>query len=386
MAVLPAFLISVLAIGSISVIGILIAGKTTGEKFGFQKVQVAVVIPDHSQTTEMLMNLIAGMDSTAAICDFNYLSEQEAYKQLEAEMVDAVIKVSPDFYNDVNDGKNSPVVVSMKENGTFEDTVFAELLVDGVRLVQVTEAAIYGTTYAMNRHEMETSIDEMQTRMTNAYVGSVLLRAGTFDQSVLSAIGKESLPEYYTTAGIVILLIMLGICYEFLYQKEEIQIIHLLQNRGLHVWKVTFAKTMAMAIPLWFFMMIAYSGMLIISSWRGDHFLYGDIIIPFRLFLDAYCISSYFHMIYSCFGRNGKGGLVIFAGNILMCILSGILIPGFGNMNLVAHMQKYIPITIWRQYLQSALFADGSAMNLVGIVVLIIVFEGMGAACLCKRI
>ena len=94
MAVLPAFLISVLAIGSISVIGILIAGKTTGEKFGFQKVQVAVVIPDHSQTTEMLMNLIAGMDSTAAICDFNYLSEQEAYKQLEAEMVDAVIKVN----------------------------------------------------------------------------------------------------------------------------------------------------------------------------------------------------------------------------------------------------------------------------------------------------
>lgn len=172
--VLPIFFASIFLMILFLAAGILFASYIAEDASSFTKVNVAIVIPDGNETSKQVLSLIHSMENVNAVCDFFYMTKDMAEKGIQDGIIDVELLISPDFYDDVNTGVNSPVTVCMAKNGRLESTVFKELLTDGVQLVQITEASVYGAGYALRQFDMRSSIPEMEELFTEIYVSRIL--------------------------------------------------------------------------------------------------------------------------------------------------------------------------------------------------------------------
>lgn len=384
--VLPIFFASIFLMILFLAAGILFASYIAEDASSFTKVNVAIVIPDGNETSKQVLSLIHSMENVNAVCDFFYMTKDMAEKGIQDGIIDVELLISPDFYDDVNTGVNSPVTVRMAKNGRLESTVFKELLTDGVQLVQITEASVYGAGYALRQFDMRSSIPEMEELFTEIYVSRILQRGDTFSQIMLSPVGEQKLSQYYISAVMLMIAVMTGICFGFLYQRTEFQIVRLLWGRGLSPMVVSIMKTLTIALQLWILIMLCNGVLWVCSVITESSLVYADLSIPVKMFRVCFSMAAYFHMIYSCFSKSGKGGFVIFIGNVLMCIFSGILIPLRGLPSVMAAVQQFIPFTVWQEAVNETLFGSCSLLVFVKTFIMTIMFEMIGAFCLCRKV
>lgn len=384
--VMPVFFLSIFVMTMLLVAGILIASYVAKNAGSFEKVNVAIVIPDENETSKQVMSFVEAMENVSAVCDFSYMTQKEADQEIKTGSMDVELLISPDFYNDVNTGVNSPVTVRMAENGRMEKKVFKELLADGVQLVQVTEASIYGTDYVLKQYDKDKLIPEMEDLLTEIYVANVLQRGDTFSQIVLSPAGQQKLSQYYAVSVLLVVTVMTGMCYGFLYRKEDVQIADLLYGRGLTPLVISVVKTLTMAIQVSVLVLVYCAGMSIYSEVTGDDLLYVNGGTVIQILIVAVCFAAYFHMMYSWFLESGKGGFVIFICNILMCVFSGILIPFSRMPGMIEVIRPYVPFTIWQQYITEVFLGESSLIMTAKMIFMTIVFEVIGVFGICKKV
>lgn len=380
--VLPVFFFSIFLIIMFSVIGILFAGHVTKNANSFDKVKVAFVIPDDSKTSRQVLSFLYAMENVSAVSEFTYMPEEEAKESLAKGKVDVVVLVSPNFYHDVNTGVNSPVTVWMPKQKNMERSVFSELLSDGVRYVRVTQAAIYGLTDAMLEYETECSISDMEDLFTEVYVRKVLTRDDTFTEKILSTVGEQDLVQYYITVGVLLFMLMFGMCFGFLYQKEEVPVIRLLRRQGVSTALISVLKTIAMAMQLILFVVICFLAVKLYSTITGRPFLYMDDVFLLRAIVVSFSAAAFFHMMYALFLESQKGSLAIFMLNVFMLLLSGVLLPLNGAAEWMVTIRRYVPFAIWQQFISGT---GNDTVLWVAVLLLTGIFEMTGVYALCKK-
>ncbi len=378
-------LISVLCIVFIFAGSALLVKALLQKQDSFEKVKVGIVILDEDQTTKKLFRLLYAMESVNNICSFDFVDEDTVQEQLESGELKAALIISPDFYNDVNNGRNTPVTLLLGEEEDFETTFFYELVMDGCELIRTTEAQIYAISDEMEVYETKITVDEAQDMFSMLYIEQILRRYDAFEELLLSPTGTYNLSQHYMIAVLSALLLMLGLNFGILYQKDEMEIIWMLQRDGMSKFGFSMIKTGAMAVPLWVSAAAIYGGGCLLCLVFHTSFMSWQWSTVLMLGMVAIGVASYFHLIYSWFGNSEKSGMILFVLNLLMLLFSGAVLPVSYMPDLIEKIYKAFPLTIWWRLMGNGIFQSVGGMDVLKILLQTLLFELIGALGICKR-
>lgn len=336
--------------------GVLAVSLVMSDAGVFQTAEIGVVIPEDEKQTKMVAQFISNMDSVKSVCHFQYLDQKSALDALGEGSLDAVLSLPEQFYEDVDSGKNTPATIYFPENAPLNTRVFGELVTDGVSLLRTAEAGVYAAYDTAGIYRAELTNDQIGDVIADLYIYEALDRTLVFQKSVYSSLGKADLYQYYFSAGVLILLLMLGVNQSHLYQRQSRAVENKIRIYGIGEGKNALIKLLLMTIPLWLAGTIIYVAGCAVSKQYHLSFLWFDREVLAGTLLLATVIAAYFHVVYTISGESTRGTVVLLAVNMLQVIASGIVIPTAYLPKLFEKIAPFFPLTFWDNYYLKLLF------------------------------
>lgn len=346
----------------------------------FDKIDIAIVEESEQPEVDLITGIVGAVDSVRSVCDFSIIEKETAISALKSGSVQAVIFLGDDFYNDVNNGINTPVTVMLEETPSLQTDIFRELLGDGVSIVRTTESAIYAVTGVSGTVEMKVSRNEMENLLTSLFIKTALERNRLFDSVIVSPTGAIDFTQYYTGVFITIVALLYGFWCAFLYRKQNKAAELQLKMYGVDSAAIGIIRVVIMTILLWIVMVITY--LLILLGIR----LGIPISMKFRasvvymLVIPALSMAGFFHMVYSIGDGTGHTGMILFLLDLFMIICCGMVVPSVYLSSAVRSLGKFLPLSWWREIVSQMLFTSGkrSGNTLIITLVLAALFTGIG--------
>lgn len=354
--------------------GVLAVSLVMSDAGVFQTAEIGVVIPEDENQTKMVVQFISNMDSVKSVCHFQYLDQKSA---LDAGSLDAVISLPEQFYEDVDSGKNTPATIYFPENAPLNTRVFGELVTDGVSLLRTAEAGVYAAYDTAGIYKAELTNDQICDVISDLYIYEAFDRTLVFQKSVYSSLGKADLYQYYFSAGVLILLLMLGVNQSHLYQRQSRAVENKIRIYGIGEGKNALVKLFLMTIPLWLAGTIIYVAGCAVSKQYHLSFLWFDREVLAGTLLLAAVIAAYFHLVYTISGESTRGTVVLLAVNMLQVIASGIVIPTAYLPKLFEKIAPFFPLTFWDNYYLKLLFFGTNARDTKQLFLMLFGFLGV---------
>lgn len=330
----------------------------------FQKVTIGIILPEDAGTTELLVDMVSEMDSVKSICTFSYLDEKEAEEQLADGTIQAVVGLTDDFYEDVNEGVNTPLNVYFSAEESLGKSVFRELLQDGVSYVQVTEAAVYSATDMAERYTLSVSRADMENMLSYLYIGSIFTRGRMFTNCVLSATGTIDFYQYYFVMGILLFLLLQSMCFGFFYRKQDVIVAGKLRIFGIGPWYLSFVRTVIMALYIFVELLVCYVIGCKVSRYVDSSFLMPDGWTVLGFLPLAIAMAAFFHMVYSLAKDQSKGSILLLVVNVMMLVCAGGILPVALLPLWVQKIAGYLPFGFWMDYLEKVLYGKAFSAEL----------------------
>lgn len=357
--------------------GVLAVSLVMSDAGVFQTAEIGVVIPEDENQTKMVVQFISNMDSVKSVCHFQYLDQKSALDALDAGSLDAVISLPEQFYEDVDSGKNTPATIYFPENAPLNTRVFGELVTDGVSLLRTAEAGVYAAYDTAGIYKAELTNDQICDVISDLYIYEAFDRTLVFQKSVYSSLGKADLYQYYFSAGVLILLLMLGVNQSHLYQRQSRAVENKIRIYGIGEGKNALVKLFLMTIPLWLAGTIIYVAGCAVSKQYHLSFLWFDREVLAGTLLLAAVIAAYFHLVYTISGESTRGTVVLLAVNMLQVIASGIVIPTAYLPKLFEKIAPFFPLTFWDNYYLKLLFFGTNARDTKQLFLMLFGFLGV---------
>lgn len=357
--------------------GVLAVSLVMSDAGVFQTAEIGVVIPEDENQTKMVAQFISNMDSVKSVCHFQYLDQKSALDALDAGSLDAVLSLPEQFYEDVDSGKNTPATIYFPKNAPLNTRVFGELVTDGVSLLRTAEAGVYAAYDTAGIYRAELTNDQIGDVISDLYIYEAFDRTLVFQKSVYSSLGKADLYQYYFSAGVLILLLMLGVNQSHLYQRQSRAVENKIRIYGIGEGKNALVKLLLMTIPLWLAGTIIYVAGCAVSKQYHLSFLWFDGEVLAGTLLLAAVIAAYFHLVYTISGESTRGTVVLLAVNMLQVIASGIVIPTAYLPKLFEKIAPFFPLTFWDNYYLKLLFFGTNARDTKRLFLMLFVFFGV---------
>ncbi len=357
--------------------GVLAVSLVMSDAGVFQTAEIGVVIPEDENQTKMVAQFISNMDSVKSVCHFQYLDQKSALDALDAGSLDAVLSLPEQFYEDVDSGKNTPATIYFPKNAPLNTRVFGELVTDGVSLLRTAEAGVYAAYDTAGIYRAELTNDQIGDVISDLYIYEAFDRTLVFQKSVYSSLGKADLYQYYFSAGVLILLLMLGVNQSHLYQRQSRAVENKIRIYGIGEGKNALIKLLLMTIPLWLAGTIIYVAGCAVSKQYHLSFLWFDREVLAGTLLLAAVIAAYFHLVYTISGESTRGTVVLLAVNMLQVIASGIVIPTAYLPKLFEKIAPFFPLTFWDNYYLKLLFFGTNARDTKQLFLMLFGFLGV---------
>ena len=357
--------------------GVLAVSLVMSDAGVFQTAEIGVVIPEDENQTKMVAQFISNMDSVKSVCHFQYLDQKSALDALDAGSLDAVLSLPEQFYEDVDSGKNTPATIYFPKNAPLNTRVFGELVTDGVSLLRTAEAGVYAAYDTAGIYRAELTNDQIGDVISDLYIYEAFDRTLVFQKSVYSSLGKADLYQYYFSAGVLILLLMLGVNQSHLYQRQSRAVENKIRIYGIGEGKNALVKLFLMTIPLWLAGTIIYVAGCAVSKQYHLSFLWFDREVLAGTLLLAAVIAAYFHLVYTISGESTRGTVVLLAVNMLQVIASGIVIPTAYLPKLFEKIAPFFPLTFWDNYYLKLLFFGTNARDTKQLFLMLFGFLGV---------
>ena len=346
----------------------------------FEPVKVGMVIDQEDDKVKLITKVVSAMESVESICEFVYVDETEAKKLIEKEELAAAIILPKDFYEDVNNGYNTPVKVYVAKEASLNQKVFQELLTDGVSLLRTSEAGVYSMLQVGQEYSAKLSQRKIGNVISDIYISEVLDRSRVFYSEICSALGELDLYEYYFIAVFTLFLLMSGLNYSFLYQKKTRTVEEQLKRFGVGPLKISIIKVVIMTNLLWLLGVIFYGVVCVIScKIEGLIFTFDTSTLIF-LIPQCFAIAAYFHMLYTVSSKNGQGAVTVFVVNIFMVLCSGTIVPAAYLPEIVGKIGRYLPLSFWNQYAAQMILGTVDIESLLVQSVIVLTATGIGVA------
>ena len=348
----------------------------------FQKVNIGIAIPEGESISRLATQYISSMDSVRSVCDFYYLDEQEAVEQLRQGTLQAVVVLPEGFYHDVQVGINPPAQIYFPKDVAQNTQVFEELVTAGVSFLQTAEAGVYAALDTASYYGVELQGAGLGDTIAYLFVNQMLKRDSVYSARMLSSMGNLSVAEYYYAAGLVILLMMCGIQFGFLYGKRNRSVEDKLKIRGVGSIRQSVVKILVMTEFLYVTGLLYYFAGIGIAGWTKTYFVFYQGTTWYALLLLCLGIAIYFQVLYELSGSSSQAAVFVFAVNVITIIGAGvlILIPEAYLGKEIAGISRFLPMKYWNVYAAGMLEGEISKDSVAGTVFFL--FVGMAAGML----
>lgn len=346
----------------------------------FQKVNIGIVIPEGESISRLATQYISSMDSVRSVCDFYYLDEQEAVEQLKQGTLQAVVLLPEGFYHDVQVGINPPAQIYFPKDAAQNTQVFEELVTAGVSFLQTAEAGVYAALDTASYYGVELQGAGLGDTIAYLFAHQMLKRDSVYSARMLSAMGNLSVAEYYYAAGLVILLMMCGIQFGFLYGKRNRSVEDKLKIRGVGSIRQSVVKILVMTEFLYVTGLLYYFAGIGVAGWTKTYFVFYQGTTWYALLLLCLGIAIYFHVLYELSGSSSQAAVFVFAVNVITIIGAGVLIPEAYLGKEIAGISHFLPMKYWNVYAAGMLEGELSKEAVTGTVFFL--FVGMVAGML----
>lgn len=350
------------------------------------KIKVAVVIPDNDNATKMATRYISKMDSVETIADFEYLNKLSAFEGLKEDNIQVVINLPEKFFEDVNNGKNTPMEVYVNEGANRLTKSFAILISSAVNDVRVTEAVVYAFISA--------SYDGNEIILNNANIGDyiamglakmILKRQSSFESVIVSEFGEIDAIQYYGFAILIIIMFLMGLNFAYLYKKEQIAFSEKLRVYGVNTVYQAIIKTIVMTTYTFIVGFIVYVFSGFIANRLGLYLWSANLSAIISLILISICTSAIFHAIYSLADNEYIASVFVVLTLSVLFICSGIIIP-FTKMPSIVNYISYIsPIRYVGEIGINGLFFNLHIKQYIEFIIVVVIMELVGVLGLCRR-
>lgn len=343
----------------------------------FQKVNIGIAIPEGESISRLATQYISSMDSVRSVCDFYYLDEQEAVEQLKQGTLQAVVVLPEGFYHDVQVGINPPAQIYFPKDAAQNTQVFEELVTAGVSFLQTAEAGVYATLDTASYYGIELQGAGLGDTIAYLFVNQMLKRDSIYSARMLSSMGNLSVAEYYYAAGLVILLMMCGIQFGFLYGKRNRSVEDKLKIRGVGSIRQSVVKILVMTEFLYVTGLLYYFAGIGIAGWTKTYFVFYQGTTWYALLLLCLGIAIYFHVLYELSGSSSQAAVFVFAVNVITISGAGVLIPEAYLGKGIAGISRFLPMKYWNVYAAGMLEGELSKESVAGTVFFLLM--GMAA-------
>lgn len=343
----------------------------------FQKVNIGIVIPEGESISRLATQYISSMDSVRSVCDFYYLDEQESVEQLKQGTLQAVVVLPEGFYHDVQVGINPPAQIYFPKDAAQNTQVFEELVTAGVSFLQTAEAGVYATLDTASYYGIELQGAGLGDTIAYLFVNQMLKRDSVYSAKMLSTMGNLSVAEYYYAAGLVILLMMCGIQFGFLYGKRNRSVEDKLKIRGVGSIRQSVVKILVMTEFLYVTGLLYYFAGIGIAGWTKTYFVFYQGTTWYALLLLCLGIAIYFQVLYELSGSSSQAAVFVFAVNVITIIGAGVLIPEAYLGKEIAGISHFLPMKYWNVYAAGMLEGEISKDSVAGTVFFLLM--GMAA-------
>lgn len=344
----------------------------------FQKVNIGIAIPEGESISRLATQYISSMDSVRSVCDFYYLDEQEAVEQLRQGTLQAVVVLPEGFYHDVQVGINPPAQIYFPKDVAQNTQVFEELVTAGVSFLQTAEAGVYAALDTASYYGVELQGAGLGDTIAYLFVNQMLKRDSVYSARMLSSMGNLSVAEYYYAAGLVILLMMCGIQFGFLYGKRNRSVEDKLKIRGVGSLRQSVVKILVMTEFLYVTGLLYYFAGIGVAGWTKTYFVFYQGTTWYALLLLCLGIAIYFQVLYELSGSSSQAAVFVFAVNVITIIGAGVLIPEAYLGKEIAGISRFLPMKYWNVYAAGMLEGEISKDSVAGTVFFLLMGMAVG--------
>lgn len=342
-------------------------------------------MPDQETNTRMAMKLVSAMDSVDSICNFSYPDEETAREELADGKLAAVILLTEDFYDDVNDGVNTPVDILLAPDSPFDEAVFTELVRAGVSMLQTAQAAVYAVDEAAGEYRLSMSKSDMEYELSYLYLSYAFARNSTFAEQEETPLGAVSLGEFYIVCGAEVLSLVFGVCFLSLYRSESRDFMRCLRRIGVNAPLQSVMRIFVMALDLWLVLTGCYVAFNIVYAK-----MIGSVAMIFPrqiagFFFYALALAAFFHFVFALLGDSENGGLIYLLTAVFLIICAGGLFPMAAFPGWMQKLSGVLPLAWWQKYLTGLLWTKVEMKTVLVLIFSSIFFGGAGAFVLYEK-
>lgn len=315
-------------------------------------VPVAVVVEDQSDLINLLLSFLADMQSTERHFIFRLMNETNAYQALETGSVAAVMLVPKDVIDGIMDGTNHHVQVLLSETNALAAVLLQELSAAGAKTLSAAQAGTYAMTTLYRMADRADALPDAYTALDLRNLGYALARGDLFHTVRANATGEESVLIYYLASGILLFLLLLGICYLSFYGKSNAACQAKERACGIGCPTVLFGRFGGILLYQLFLFMLSAALMPFLAQ---TYLLSVSDCLHMLCFTAALLVSvsTFFFFLYELVPAPGYAMLLLFLLSILMMLVSGCFVPNAFLPVWCRRIAAFLPVRSWMQ----ALFA-----------------------------
>ncbi len=315
------------------------------------RITVGVVLPDNDLVSKKLVSMLGSLDSVKSICDFKYMEEDQAVKQLEDGTIYGIMSIPKDFVQSIMDGTNVPVTITLPEGGSLESGIFKELTQAGARTLGSAQAGIYAGGQLLYAYGLESSIGQLEVDLNRIYMDYSLPREDYFRTVRVSATNDVEPLQFYGISAFVLYLLLGAIPVSGYLAPESRVMSQKLSLIGVGPWTGMAARTVGLAS------LMAAAALPVLAV--AVQMEYVDLRWQGFLALALVCLgaASMVLFFYEAAGTLMGGVMLLFLGSVVMLFLSGGFLP---LVFLPASVRALAP------FLPATLLMDGTKMLVTG--------------------
>lgn len=360
--VLPVIFLSMLCL-LVIVFGCLWALKESG------RVRVGVVVPEEDAMASVLMNYVENMGEISSLCEFVKVTEKEGHDKLEQREISALLVIPKDILRDVYDNRAAQISMYTPDEPTLESAMLHEFAEAGASFVLTAKAGDYAAYHLYHKYGKSGSIKEVAGAMNGRYLQFVMQQETLFDGQPVAGVDGMSDEQRYLTAGIVLVLFLLGIPAVLLRGREPGVLSLQLARQGVGPGYVLIVQSLLLSIA--FFISMA-AGMLLLMCVQGWETETGFFFLC--LLFSCVAASAFFTLLNAVdTGRAGRI-LFVFIAAFAQIFLAGGIYPVYVLPPLCVRIGEVLPGGLMMRLFYHGMFRGEWSMALAGLAGYVVLF------------
>ena len=244
--------------------------------------------------------------------------------------------------------------------------------------MQTAEAGVYAALDTASYYGVELQGAGLGDTIAYLFAHQMLKRDSVYSAKMLSTMGNLSVAEYYYAAGLVILLMMCGIQFGFLYGKRNRSVEDKLKIRGVGSLRQSVVKILVMTEFLYVTGLLYYFAGIGVAGWTKTYFVFYQGTTWYALLLLCLGIAIYFQVLYELSGSSSQAAVFVFAVNVITIIGAGVLIPEAYLGKEIAGISRFLPMKYWNVYAAGMLEGEISKDSVAGTVFFLLMGMAVG--------